>query len=111
MIEPLLGGHKTILGFDLVFGRSIVQPHAFISGGKRADEKAGEQTKAQQNASHRVSAIRAAAAAQEATALGKQTLYYTPAKKNGATGGWKLDQFWRIKVSWPTCVIPSVGQQ
>src|SRR5439155_18971218 len=44
-------------------------------------------------------------------ALGKQTLYYTPAKKNGATSGWKLDQFWRIKVSWPACVIRSVGQQ
>jgi len=84
MIESLLGGHKTIRDFDLVFGKGIVQPHAFISGGKRADEEAGEQTKAQQNASHRVSAIRAAAAAKEGNgAWEAKALLYAREKKRG----------------------------
>jgi hypothetical protein len=53
MIEPLLGQFESILGFDCVFGRSVVEPHALIGEG---DSRA-KKCKCQQNgkkAFHRV---------------------------------------------------------
>ena len=44
VIEPLLGQFESVFGFDLVFRRSVVEPHALIGEG---DSRAKKYTREQ----------------------------------------------------------------